>query len=77
MPAPKTPGKAVALKRGHYPDATGRVRIVEPGEVFDLVPGKTTSRWFQPAEKPYVPPKPAVKSTPGDPPPSLDEPDFA
>lgn len=50
----KVVGKAVALKRGHYPDTSGAVRIVPEGATFDLLEGKPTkSLWFKvlPAEK--------------------------
>lgn len=55
MTAPlKVIGKAVALKRGHYHDVNGAVRVVPEGATFDLLEGKPTKGlWFKvlPPEK--------------------------
>jgi hypothetical protein len=52
-------GKAVALKRGHYFTPAGGYIIVAEGEVFSLLKGLETSRWFRRVDdKAALPPPP-------------------
>ena len=40
-------GRAVAVVRGHYPLADGRIVVIKPGEVFTVFEGRTKASWFK------------------------------
>ena len=44
----KVVGKARAKAKGFYPLPDGQPRIVNEGEVFDIVEGHTKGKWFEP-----------------------------
>jgi len=46
----KVVGKARAKFKGFYPVPSGAHRIVNEGEVFDLVEGQTKGKWFEPVK---------------------------
>ena len=43
----KPAGRAVAVIRGHYPLADGRIVTVKPGEEFTVFEGRTKASWFK------------------------------
>lgn len=56
-------GQARALDRGYYPDDGTHCRIIEAGEIFNLVEGLTKGSWFEVIEtKPKVEHKPKAKA---------------
>ena len=40
-------GRARAKERGYYPDDGVHFRLIEEGEVFNLVEGRGEGRWFE------------------------------
>lgn len=60
MPDFKVIGKAVALKRGHYPKPEGGSRIIPEGQTFEVFEGLTKSTWFRMLDAP----KPVTEAAP-------------